>query len=344
MNLGLGIDSSLLMCPECSGQLEEHRTPEEAVCCVDCCGTWPIDDAGVVRFAPDGLEMNDRDEQFLESLRQTPRDELPSTLADDFPDRYDRFVDPRQSDWWLLGDTPEGIMLDVSGGCGSLSKIVAQQAQAILVVDDDLCRVTTAAVLADKFGLENIIPVHAPPDELPIRSETIDRVFFTGLYSPENRCASRIERIRELLVDGGKLQIRVQNRYSVRRVARDPLGMITESLQEFCSIFGLTATTHESDDEYTLSRWEANRQLTESGFTDIEVEYGLPNAWRPQYLFSGVDSLARYLQNTLRQRHMHRSQVTLWVLYISAQVFAWSSGLVGATAPALFLRGTWRDD
>lgn len=338
-----GIDFSLLACPACEGQLAEHRSPEDSVICVECSETWPIDEEGVVRMAPDRPGMTDREEQFLELLKQTPRDELPSTLANAYPDRYGRFVDPKQSDWWLLGDVPNGIVLDASNGCGSLSKIVAQQARAILIVDANLCRVTTAAVLAEKFGLETIVPIHAPTDELPIRPGKIERAFFTGLSPPGEPHPSRIDQIRELLEDDGELHVRIQNRYDIRKVGSDPFGTIKESMRALFSITGFININDGLDSEKVLSRREASRRLTKAGFTDIEVGYGVPDAWRPQYLFSGAEAFARYFQGVLRQRYLHRSRLTSSVLRIGAQVFAWS-GLAGATAPALFLRATWVDD
>lgn len=340
---GVDIDSPLLACPQCGGQLAEQQTPEESVTCVACSELWPIDEEGVVRLAPDSPGTNERDDQFLQRLKQTPKDELFGSLADAYPDRYGRYVDPRQSDWWLLGNVPNGIVLDASNGCGSLSPIVAQQARAILVVDADLCRVTTAAILAEKFGLETILAVHAPADVLPIRPGMIDRAFLTGLSPLGKSNTGRVNRIRELLVDGGELHVRVQNRYSVRELGRDPFGRIEESLRRLLSSSGLIPTNRSAGIENVLSRREASHRLTEAGFTDIEVGYGVPDAWRPQYLYSGPEALARYLRNILRQRYLHRSRLTLSALRIGAQVFA-RSGLAGATAPALFLRATWIDD
>jgi hypothetical protein len=329
-----------LACPACGAPLDEQHTDEQ-ISCGTCPETWPVDDHGVIRFAQDGEGLTAGDEGFLRRLERTPNGELSGSLADEYPDRYGRYVDPKQSDWWLLGTVPSGVVLDVSVAHGSLSRFVAEQAQSVIVVDTELCRLKATAVLADTFGIETVVPVQIPSDTLPLRAQTVDRAYLTGSCPAGPSERNSIRQVRECLVDGGELHVRIQNRYDIRGAVRFPRATVCKVLNTVVSATGASNRWHSGGS--TSTHRAVGRQLTEAGFVNVDARYGVPDARQPQYLFSDESALARYLDGIANLRTIHRSLLSRSVFGAVVSAFT-RSGLVGLTAPALFFEATWNDD
>jgi len=80
-----------------------------------------------------------------------------------------------------------------------------------------------------------------------------------------------------------------------------------------------------------------------AGFDEVAIRYGIPDERRPQYLFSDEQALMNHLRSLLAHRRFTRSPLSSTAIQLVWPGFS-RSGLGGAIAPGLFLKGVWNDD
>jgi hypothetical protein len=247
-------------------------------------------------------------------------------------------VEPRQSDWWLLSHLEEGIVLVCPNGRGSLSPAAVERARAVLIVDDDLCRLKSASILANKYALDAVVPLYVKDDMLPVRSNSISTILLT-----DHGGAPEPDRLRlggETLTDGGNLCLRIHNRYDVRTLSEWPTALDKGRHALLEAVSPVLATRWAANSEGKASRREVRSQLAAADFNDIETRYGVPDPWQPQYFFSDADVLVGYLRDLVSIRYSDRARLLKLLLTAGIRLAA-KTGAIGATAPALFFRATW---
>jgi hypothetical protein len=84
-------------------------------------------------------------------------------------------------------------------------------------------------------------------------------------------------------------------------------------------------------------------RLLADGFEEVTVGYGIPGALRPQYLFSDGTGLARYLAGVVSLRAFDLPGPCRKAAETTLRALA-RTGVVGATAPAFFVRATWNGE
>jgi uncharacterized protein YbaR (Trm112 family)/ubiquinone/menaquinone biosynthesis C-methylase UbiE len=317
----LNIDSdrrmlTQLACPQCSRTLRESG---QELFCDNCGRKWPIID-GIPRFIKDTYYWGEVPPEVMRAINQRSLSEgwqrpVYELLLENYPDIYNYVTDVHRADFcYYLPLTADGVALDVGGGWGTISCLLASHYATVLSVESVTERVEFIKRRAGQDNLTNLQPIQANFLEMPLVESSLDLVVMNGVLEwigiaskeekPDVLQLNVLKKLYASLKPGGTLYIGIENRFAypyfggardhseLRFTSLVPRWMADLIMQRKDQASRRTMQAKGTYRTYTYSYWGYRKLLNKAGFSQVEIYLVFPDYNRPYYLVPTANSQA----------------------------------------------------
>lgn len=306
-----------LSCPKCQNIFHNKN-----LTCSNCGHIIKKDEDAVLRlynkkytFSKDQKSMM----KLINEIRNIKKEDFYQNFEEyenDFFDfSYDYCVNPRRTDWTLLGDFHNKIILELGAGYGNASISLSKYAKHIFAVDATLERIKFCSLRAKMEEIDNLTALHADVTDLPFKNKSFDTIIMIGLleyginfYDKKSDINNQIiflESLKDLLVEDGEIWIAVENKYSFIHF----LGSVYHQEIPYTPLFNMEINKFiykllkRNMEAFLHSKKGYKKILNDAGFYNIKFFYSFPNYKMPKYISSDEDIILDIIKNHLKSKN-----------------------------------------
>lgn len=258
-------------------------------------------------------------------------------------------LDSSSADWTLLGDLDGRTVLDISVGFASTSIPIARRASVVLSASAALGQARLLSQLCRLRGLDNVIPLHADLDGLPLGPRSIERITMPGtlahlgdLHPARSTVDVQVAALRtlgEILVPGGEMLIAVENQLSPGRAvvaaAQRSAGLVS-SVTDSLARRARTSSAEPRVRAHLTSERGYRRMFEAAGLRDVQLFYGFNDFMHPHFIAStDHDRVITHYVRSARQGGRISSRAGLTLISLADRL-----GRAGTICPFFVIRAT----
>ena len=309
MPVSIASNNTTLFCPECAISLNEEAGQ---VICSQCKMAWDVID-GIPHFIRDFAYWGEISQQQMQTVNRAARQGNWKSALLDSPDPAVRsasqmMLNLERANWhWLAGIRPEGRVLDLGAGTGTISHALGMYYREVIAVEPVLERVEFMRQRFTQEGLSNIKVLRSSLWTLPFAPASFDLVAMNGvlewvpLGSDEDPREVQLQALRNayhLLKPGGCLYVGIENRTAT--------GYFLGYPDPHCGLPWVTILPRP------LAHWYARKKgapgyrnylytsrgyrklLHEAGFSRLELYVAVPSYNQPRFIIPLEEDLFSY--------------------------------------------------
>jgi ubiquinone/menaquinone biosynthesis C-methylase UbiE/DNA-binding HxlR family transcriptional regulator len=244
-----------------AGLVEDRRTGKNSLYRLSPADGKPIDEI-LIRAAQE-LPETSPDQAAMRRVVKKRQDKMRS-FFDSVAGRLAKDYVPGKS-WKSLAEAllclmPPMVIVDLGAGEGAFSLLLAQRAKKVIAVDTSANMIEVAREQAHRHGIKNVEYRLGDMEEVPIRSTSVDLVFFSQSLHHALHPERALAEANRILHPGGRVII---------------LDLVKHRFEEARELY--------ADEWLGFSETEIESMLEKSGFTNLQISVVHKEPETPQF-------------------------------------------------------------